>query len=104
MQSCRIINQLEAHLHCGHMVCLHPSPDPLSDCSEGLVLRLVHAYCITLVRYFLPWDVVNYTPGWQKIIPQNVTYTIAHTLKYHVCMTTISFMCMDMRWVEPNSK
>lgn len=94
MQSCHIINQLEAHLHCGHMVRLHPGPDPLSNCSEGLVLRLVHAYCITLVRYFLPWDVVNYTPGWQKNFRKML----------FVCMTTILFMCMDMRCVEPNSK
>jgi len=72
MQSCHIINHLKVHLHSGHRVRLHPSPDPRSDCSEGLVLRLVHAYCIALVRYFLSWDVVDYTPGRQKKFPQNV--------------------------------
>jgi len=40
MQSCHIINHLKVHLHSGHRVRLHPSPDPRSDCSEGLVLRL----------------------------------------------------------------
>jgi len=74
MQSCHIINHLKVHLHSGHRVRLHPSPDPRSGCSEGLVLRLVHAYCIALVRYFLSWDVVDYTPGRQKIFHKMLLY------------------------------